>query len=276
MCIDPEESSPEMMPRAGVLSCHPRAYLTPLPVPSRVGSTPTGVTTPVPGSGPPPAGRRRSSPGWLIDATDVAAIARDAGVSLATAYRSLGLVSSRAPDLPELLRGRKDKGEPFVCLDATLVRTDRVAERDPDIGYDLWYSGKHKAFGGNVQVLTDHTGYPVWTSEVEPGSTHDIEAARTHALPALYPAAADGMPILAGKGHAGAGIGVKTHVKGSKPYPADQIYNQVQAHLRASAERVNALLKDLKALKRVTLYPLAITNIAATALIILNLNNDLH
>ena len=73
-------------------------------------------------------------------------------------------------------------------LDGTLVRTDRVAAR-PQAGNHLWYSGKHKAFGGNVQVLTDHTGLPVWTAPVEPGSPHDITAARTHALPALYRAA---------------------------------------------------------------------------------------
>ena len=38
--------------------------------------------------------------------------------------------------------------------------TDRVAART-QAGNHLWYSGKHKAFGGNVQVLTDHTGFPV-------------------------------------------------------------------------------------------------------------------
>ncbi len=216
---------------------------------------------------------------WLIHATDVAGIARDAGVSPATAYRylheALDVVSSKAPDLPEVLRRLKDNGEPFVCLDGTLIRTDRVAERDPDTGYHLWYSGKHKAFGGNIQVLTDSTGYPVWTSPVEPGSVHDIEAARTHVLPALYPVAAQGIVTLADKGYAGAGIGIKTPVKGSKPDPADQTYNQVQAHLRAPAERANALLKGFKALKRVTLDPSAITKITATALVILNLNNNL-
>jgi hypothetical protein len=29
-------------------------------------------------------------------------------------------------------------------------------------------------------------GFPLWTSEAEPGSLHDITAARIHALPALY------------------------------------------------------------------------------------------
>ncbi|QHO90539.1 IS5/IS1182 family transposase [Actinomyces sp. 432] len=216
---------------------------------------------------------------WLIEAPAVTTVARDAGVSPATAYRylheALDVVSSKAPDLPDVLRTLKDKGEPFVCLDGTLIRTDRVAERDPDTGYHLWYSGKHKAFGGNVQVLTDHTGYPVWTSQVEPGSTHDIEAARAHVLPALYPVAAQGMATLADKGYVGAGIGIKTPIKGSKPDTGARSYNQVQASLRAPAERANALLKGFKALKRVTLDPATITNITATALVILNLNNNL-
>lgn len=62
-------------------------------------------------------------------------------------------------------------GEPFVCAGGTLVRTDRVAART-EAGNHLWYSLLHKAFGGNMQVLTDHTGFPVWTAPMEPGSTH--------------------------------------------------------------------------------------------------------
>jgi hypothetical protein len=48
----------------------------------------------------------------------------------------------------------------------------------------------------------------VWVSRVEPGSTHDLTAARAHALPALYPAAAAGLATLADKGYQGAGIGI--------------------------------------------------------------------
>lgn len=110
---------------------------------------------------------------------------------------------------------------------------------------------------------------------MEPGSTHDITAARAHVLPVLYPAAADGMPTLADKGYVGAGIGIKTPIKGTKPDPGARSYNQVQANLRAPAERANALLKGFKALTRVTLDPATITKITATALVILNLNNGL-
>jgi hypothetical protein len=48
---------------------------------------------------------------------------------------------------------------------------------------------------------------------VEPSSVHDITAARAHALPALYPAAAAGLPALADPGYEGAGIGILIPVK---------------------------------------------------------------
>lgn len=212
---------------------------------------------------------------WLIEATDIAGLARDAGVSPATAYRylheALQVVADKAPDLPEVLQTLKDQAEPFVCLDGTLIRTDRVAARTQR-GNHLWYSGKHKAFGGNVQVVTDHTGFPVWVSPVEPGSTHDVAAARQHALPALYRAASQGLETLADKGYVGAGAGVLTPVKGTRPCPDDATYNRIQTALRAPAERANAMFKQFKALRHVSLDPSTITNIAATALVIITLH----
>ncbi len=66
-----------------------------------------------------------------------------------------------------------------MCLDGTLVSTDRIAAR-AERGHHLWYSGKHHAFGGTVQVLTDPTGFPLWVSRMRPGSTHDLTAATAH------------------------------------------------------------------------------------------------
>ena len=63
------------------------------------------------------------------------------------------MIAQRSPDITDVLDRLRRRGEPFVCLDGTLVRTDRVAART-EAGNHLWYSGKHKAFGGNVQVLT--------------------------------------------------------------------------------------------------------------------------
>jgi hypothetical protein len=62
---------------------------------------------------------------------------------------------------------------------------------------DLWYSGKAHAHGGNIQAVCAPDGFPLRGSGVEPGSVHDITAVRLHALPALYRAAARGLPALA-------------------------------------------------------------------------------
>jgi hypothetical protein len=56
-------------------------------------------------------------------------------------------------------------------------------------------------------------GFPLWVSQVEPGSVHDLTAARAHAFPALYPAAAAGLPTLADPGYEGAGTGILIPVK---------------------------------------------------------------
>ena len=89
---------------------------------------------------------------------------------------------------------------------------------------------------------------------MEPGSTHDITAARIHALPALYPAAAAGLPTLTDKGYAGAGIGIQVPTKGPNLAADNQTRNVLINALRATAERANALLKRTwKALERITL-----------------------
>lgn len=62
---------------------------------------------------------------------------------------------------------------------------------------DAWYSGKTRDIGGNIQAPDPPDGLPVWVSPVEPGSVHDLTAAREHALGALYAAAGAGLPTLA-------------------------------------------------------------------------------
>ena len=57
-----------------------------------------------------------------------------------------------------------------------------------------------------MQVVCDPTGFPLWISDVRPGSTHDLTAARELVLPTLYPHAARGLPVLADKGYTGAGV----------------------------------------------------------------------
>lgn len=184
---------------------------------------------------------------WFKDATDLRILARDAKVSIATAYRYLhegiDVIAAHAPDLSDVLARGLREGRGFVCLDGTLIPSVRCA-RKSEAGHDIWYSGTHHRHGGNVQVLTGPNGYPEWVSTAEPGSTHDSTAARDHALPALYPAAAAGLTTLADRGYTGAGIGVLVPTKGSNLAPAHRARHTLITALRAPAERANALLKS--------------------------------
>lgn len=212
---------------------------------------------------------------WFKDATDLRLLARDGQVSIATAYRyiheAIDVIADHAPELPDVLTHGLAQGWGFVCLDGTLIPSTR-SSAPSEAGHDLWYSGKHKHHGGNIQVLTGPTGYPEWVSDVEPGSTHDITAARTHALPSLYPAAAHGLPTLTDKGYAGAGIGIRVPFKGRNLHADNQTRNAMISALRAPAERANALLKRTwKALERITLDPWRIGAITAAALVLLHL-----
>jgi len=213
---------------------------------------------------------------WFKENTDVRVLARDGRVSIATAYRylheAIDVIAARVPDLGDVLTKAKDEGWAFVALDGTLIHTDKVTARHPETGHDLWYSGKHKQHGANVQVLTGPSGYPEWVSPGEPGSTHDITAARIHVLPHLYPAAAAGTPTLTDKGYLGAGIGVHLPTKGANLAADNRTTNLLITGLRAPAERANALLKQTwKALRHISLDPHRITHITAAALVLLHL-----
>lgn len=212
---------------------------------------------------------------WFKESTDLRILARDAQVSIATGYRylheAIDVIAAHAPELPDVLTEGLREGWAFVCLDGTLIPSTHCSAPS-DSGHDLWYSGKHKQHGGNIQVVADPTGWPVWVSDVEPGSTHDITAARLHALPTLYPAAAAGLPTLTDKGYTGAGIGIAVPLKGDNLSPDNRARNTLINALRAPAERANALLKSTwQALRRITLDPWRIGAITAAALVLLNL-----
>lgn len=112
---------------------------------------------------------------WFRERGCVHCLARDAGVSQATGYRYLhegiDVLADQAPDLHEVLDRCRRDGMTHVILDGTLIESDRVAGVREN-GNDLWFSQKHKAFGGNVQFLSAPDGTPLWVSDVEPGSTH--------------------------------------------------------------------------------------------------------
>ncbi|MER5320933.1 transposase family protein [Streptosporangium roseum] len=181
---------------------------------------------------------------WFRERGCVHCLARDAGISQATGYRYLheGI---------DVLAGVRENGN------------------------DLWFSQRHKAFGGNIQFLSAPDGTPLWVSEVEPGSTPDITAARIHALPALYKAAADGLPTLADKGYIGAGIGIRIPVR--RPMGSSEqalhidtrMFNTLLRHVRALGERAAAELKQRwRTLQHVTLSPSRIGDIARAALVL--------
>lgn len=102
---------------------------------------------------------------------------------------------------------------------------------------------------------------------------HSRHHRRIHALPALYPAAAAGLPTLTDKGYASAGtrIGIHVPVKGNNLHHDNRTRNAMINGLRAPAERANALLRRTwKALERVTLDPRRIGAITAAALVLLH------
>jgi DDE superfamily endonuclease len=218
---------------------------------------------------------------WFRQNIDVPALARDHGISRATGYRYLDevitVLAEQAPDLHEVLRKAKADGVTHLILDGKLFSTARLAEQTTSVKgkqIDAWYSGKHHEPGGNVQALTDPDGFPLWLSEVEPGSTHDITAARAHVLGALYWAYSQlDLPTLADGGYEGSGIGVFTPVKqpaGDRVLDTDnRAYNALLRGLRCLGERGFALLTGRwRALRHITTSPRKISTIVKAALVL--------
>jgi hypothetical protein len=209
---------------------------------------------------------------WFRDDAPIRLLAFEAGLPISTSYRylheAIDVIAEQAPDLHEVLDRAKREDWSHLTLDGTLIEIDRVNER-AEAGHHLWYSGKHKTQGANVQILADPGGFPVWSSEVEPGSVHDITAARAHCLGALYKAAADGVPTLTDKGYEGAGIGVHSPVKGRDLDVANRSYNTLLTAIRAIGERANAELKERwRCLRRIRLCPTRIGQIVAAAIVL--------
>ncbi|WP_432489310.1 transposase family protein [Kineococcus sp. SYSU DK018] len=205
----------------------------------------------------------------------VSDLARDSAISLSSAYRylheALDVIATQAPCLSTVITEAVRAGHEYLLLDGTLICTDRIHDAGP--GTDRWYSGKHRRHGGNVQVICDPDGRPLWASPVEPGSTHDLTCARRHALPLLYPAARQGLPTLADKAYTGAGAGI--HVPVRRPCGAQVLdattraWNSYVNSARAFVEHgIGHLKTRWRALTRVSLCPRRITAIMATALVL--------
>src|SRR5690606_13414536 len=88
------------------------------------------------------------------------------GVGAATAHRYVtevvDLLAALAPDLRQALRIARRKA--YVILDGTLIATDRLS----GAGDRLFYPGKHRRHGVNVQFLTDPHGELIWASPALP------------------------------------------------------------------------------------------------------------
>ena len=219
---------------------------------------------------------------WFRKKDDIELLGAGFGLSRATAYRyqaeGLKVLAAQAPDLTEALEQVKDQGWAYVILDGTVVAGDRDAA--PTISkkgklIDAWYSGKAHHHGGNLQAVMRPDGLPIWISGVEPGGVHDLTAARSNCLAALYAAAAAGLPTLADGGYVGAGIGVHVPIKqpgGTQVLDIDnRTYNALLRGLRVQGERGFALLKTRWAvLRHVTACPHKITDIARAALVLIH------
>ena len=222
---------------------------------------------------------------WFRDRTRKEALARDHGISRATAYRyvdeAVDVLSEQAPGLTEALERALADGVPYVILDGKVFAADAcagTAESAKGTEFHVWYSGRKRFYGANVQAVMLPGGLPLWTGPAAPGSVPDIDAARTTALPALYRAAALGLPALADGGYQGAGSGVQTPDKspkakrGTAPRELDEnqrTRNLLLRGLRSQGERGFALLtRRWAALQHITASPSRTTEITRAALVL--------
>ncbi|WP_027942519.1 transposase family protein [Amycolatopsis taiwanensis] len=224
---------------------------------------------------------------WFRQDVDVTSLARDHGISRATGYRYLDevitVLADQAPDLHEALRKAKDDGMTHLILDGKLFSTDRCGEQTTSVKgeqIDAWYSGKAHEHGGNIQALSAPTGFPLWVSDVEPGSAHDLTTAQDHVLGALYWAASQlDLPTLADGGYTGAGIGILTPIRqpaGGQVLDVDnRSYNALLRGLRCLGERGFALLTGRwRTLRHITTSPRKIGNIVKAALVLTHFEHD--
>ncbi|MGQ7352443.1 transposase family protein [Quadrisphaera oryzae] len=230
--------------------------------------------------------------------------ARDTGIARSTAHlrmrESEQLLAAQAPSLKEAMVGAAQRGYRHVNLDGTLIEIDRVSIPGPTtrknttrsgpkrLKVDLWWSGKHKRHGGNVQVVTAPDGWPLWVSDVRPGREHDVTAARTdpELLDQVDRWRQDGRTVLADLGYEGEAARMLTPVKADangtdragEPVPLSpdqQTRNALHSATRARAEAGNALLKQtFKALRHVRVDPWRIGSMTAAALVLLHLIYD--
>jgi hypothetical protein len=224
---------------------------------------------------------------WLRTKGDVEVVGAGFGLSRATAYRyrdeGVTVLAAQAPDLHESLQTVAEQGWSHVVLDGSVIRSDRCAQTTTSVNGETinsWYSGKHRAPGGNVQAVIRSDGLPIWVSDVAPGHLHDLTVARNAGvIGALNWAATQlDLPTLADSGYEGAGQGIRTPVKqpaGGQALASDnQAYNALHRATRCRGERGFALLAGRwRALQRITVSPSRIGELAQAALVLTRIEN---
>jgi len=215
---------------------------------------------------------------WFRDRPDIRRLGAGFGISQATAYRykdeAVEVLAARAPTLRETLDRAAEQGLPYLILDGTLISSDRCADKKTSRKgkeIDKWYSGKAHEPAGNVQALAAPGGVPLWVSDVLPGSTHDLTAARELVLPQARPYLKD-LPILADSGYEGAGAGVHVPVKKPRSGELDidtRTRNALLRSLRYQGERSFALMSQRwRAIQHVSVSPTTIGDIVKSVLVL--------
>jgi hypothetical protein len=224
---------------------------------------------------------------WFRTRADVTLVGAGFGVSRATAYRyrdeGVKVLARRAPGLHEALQEVAEQGWSHTVLDGKVFRSDRCAATTTSTKGETinsWYSGKHRAPGGNVQALMRPDGLPVWVSDVAPGHLHDLTVARdAGVIGALHWSASQlSLPTLADSGYEGAGHGINVPIKqpsgGQILAPDNQAYNALHKATRCLGERGFAILTGRwRALQRITVSPSRIGEIAQAALVLTRIDN---
>ena len=221
---------------------------------------------------------------WFLDGTRIRQLAADNAIGVSTCYRHLheavAVLAYCAPDIHEALMAAVAHGATHINLDGTLIHTDRLAARGPNRA-DLWWSGKHKCHGGNIQVLSLPDGFPLWVSDVRPGREHDTTCAKAAAglLPALKALDTDQqIPTLTDLGYLNLTPAIRhpyKKPKGGELTEAQTAFNTLIRGVHGISERANSLLKTtFKALRRVSSCPRRISAITKAALVLLHLEHD--
>ncbi|GAB6899264.1 transposase family protein [Kineosporia succinea] len=202
-------------------------------------------------------------------------------VGTSTAYRylreGLEVLAGLAPPLEQAIQAAAKKA--YVTLDGTLLRIDRVAMASK--GDRIYYSGKHKTHGVNVQVIADPAGRLIWASPALPGARHDAGAAKEHGIPAALGAA--GVNTFADTAYIGAAPTIRApfrrlrHDRSSHLFTRRELstgqkaVNTSISQMRAPGERANADLKSWRLLHKIRSSPAHATRLVnAVQVVILN------